>query len=314
MRFGLLVPTVMESEPCPLERLREAATLAEAYDFETLWVGDHLLFRLPILDATVAVSMLASMTSRVLVGTNVLQLPLHRPIDVAKSFATVSYLSGGRVVLGVGVGGEFAPEWEAAAVDRMQRGARCDEAIDALGWLWGGERKSGTYFASPGVAVAPAPVGGRVPIWVGGRSDAAIRRAARCDGTLNMFVSPGRYRELREHVVNLRGDDRPFTFGLELLARIDDQPRRARQAVRQVLERYHLDGDALEKYTAAGRPEDVAARLADYAEAGVDHISVYLPGPGWMEQAHRLATEVIPLLGAQEPAAIGQPGARQGAS
>jgi alkanesulfonate monooxygenase SsuD/methylene tetrahydromethanopterin reductase-like flavin-dependent oxidoreductase (luciferase family) len=307
MRFGLLVPTVMESEPCDLEQLRAAARLAEDHGFEALWVGDHLLYRFPILDATVAVSMLASMTTRVRVGTNVLQLPLRRPIDVAKSFATVSYLSGGRVILGVGIGGDFEPEWVAAGVERRQRGARCDEAIEALGWLWDGLAKENTSFASPGVAVAPAPIGGRIPIWVGGRSDAAVRRAARCDGTLSMFVSPARYRQIRQQILDLRGDDPAFTFGLELLARIDDDPERARRAVRGVIERYQMD-PGVERYTPAGRPEDVAAVIADFAEAGVEHVSVYLPGGNWLDQAERLATEVMPLLTGRSAVAAPQKG------
>jgi alkanesulfonate monooxygenase SsuD/methylene tetrahydromethanopterin reductase-like flavin-dependent oxidoreductase (luciferase family) len=304
MRFGLLVPTVMESEPCTLGRLRAAATLAETHGFEALWVGDHLLYRLPILDATVAVSFLASMTTDVVIGTNVLQLPLRRPIDVAKSFSTLSYLSNGRVILGVGVGGDYHPEWDAAGVERRGRGARCDEAIEALGWLWAGQAETGESFISPGVPMTPPPVGGRVPIWVGGRSEAAIRRAARCDGTLNMFVSPAHYRHIRDQILDLRGDDRPFRFGLELLGRIDDHPERARDTLRGTFERYDLDADALAKYVVTGRPEDFAEALAEFSDAGVDHVSVYLPGPGWEDQAHRLATEVIPLL---TPAATGAP-------
>jgi alkanesulfonate monooxygenase SsuD/methylene tetrahydromethanopterin reductase-like flavin-dependent oxidoreductase (luciferase family) len=152
--------------------------------------------------------------------------------------------------------------------------------------------------------MTPAPVGGRVPIWVGGRSDAAIRRAARCDGSLNMFVSPARYRQIRDQILELRGEDRPFRFGLEVLGRIDDRPERARDIVRGTFERYELDFDALERYLVTGRPDDVAASLAAFAHAGVDHVSVYLPGPGWEEQAYRLVTEVIPQL---TPAATGVP-------
>jgi alkanesulfonate monooxygenase SsuD/methylene tetrahydromethanopterin reductase-like flavin-dependent oxidoreductase (luciferase family) len=296
MRFGLLVPTLMYSEPCGMTRLWEAAALGDEYPFEVLWVGDHLLFPTPILDATVAVSALATMTRRVSVGTNVLQLPLRRPLDVAKSFATISHLTGGRVVLGVGVGGEFEPEWRAASVSPRERGARCDEAIEALHWYWEGKDMTGRFATSPGVAVTPGPVGGRVPIWVGGRSGPAIRRAARCDGTLNMWVSPTRCAQIRAEIEELRGDLRGFTVGLELLACIHDDRNAAREAVRAALAGFDLDPDACEKYTAYGPPEEIAAQVAAYARAGVDHVSFYLPGFGWSEQACRLATEVLPLL------------------
>src|SRR4051794_1550484 len=115
----------MEFEPCGFERLAEAAMLGDEHGFETLWVGDHLLFSAPILDATVAVATLGALTKRVNVGTNVLQLPLRRPIDVAKAYSSLSFVTGGRVILGIGVGGHFEPEWMAAGVDRRQRGALC---------------------------------------------------------------------------------------------------------------------------------------------------------------------------------------------
>jgi len=297
VRFGLMIPTLMEFEPCGFDRLKEAAQLAEDHGFEALWVGDHLLFSAPILDATVAVAMLAALTERVRVGTNVLQLPLRRPVDVAKAHSTLSYLTGGRVILGVGVGGGFPPEWDAAGVDPTKRGALCDAAIDALGWYWEGTRHAGKYWHSPGVPMQPEPVGGRVPIWVGGRVDAAIRRAARCDGTLNMWVSPRRYHQIRERIVELRGDLDGFTVGLELLACIDDDVDRARYRVREQLRRLHLDPDRLEKYTAYGPPERVAGQIAEYGSAGVDHVSVYLPTQTWSEAAWRLATEVMPMVG-----------------
>src|SRR4051794_3823478 len=201
IRFGLLVPTLMEFEPCGLDLLREAAHIGDHYGYEVLWVGDHLLFDSPILESTVSLAVLGAMTEKVKVGTNVLQLPLRRPIDVAKTFATISHLTDGRLVLGVGVGGGFPAEWEAAGVDIRERGARCDDAIDVLGWLWEGRAAEGRFASSPGLAIAPPPFGGRVAIWVGGRVDAAVRRAARCDGALNIWVSPQRCAQIRERVL-----------------------------------------------------------------------------------------------------------------
>lgn len=300
--FGLLVPTLMEFEPCGLDRLREAARLGDEGDFDVLWVGDHLMFSSPILDATVSISVLGAMTTRVSVGTNVLQLPLRRPLDVAKSFATISHLTGGRLVLGIGVGGGFETEWAAAGVSPRERGVRCDEAIDALGWYWSGTAADGKYSHSPGLAINPPPVGGRVPIWVGGRASAAVTRAARCDGSLNIWVSPQRCAQIREEIRELRGGKMDeFTLGLELLAHVDDDAERARHDTRAAISRLNLDPDALEKYTANGPPSAVAERVLEYMAAGVQHVSFYLPGAGWSEQARRIAQEVIPLVRAGLP-------------
>jgi alkanesulfonate monooxygenase SsuD/methylene tetrahydromethanopterin reductase-like flavin-dependent oxidoreductase (luciferase family) len=297
VRFGLLVPTLMEFEPCGLDRLREAAAIGDDYGFEVLWVGDHLMFSSPILESTVSVAILGSLTSRVSVGTNVLQLPLRRPLDVAKSYATISHLTGGRVVLGIGVGGEFETEWQAAGVDRRQRGARCDEAIDTLLHLWEGCEAKGRFASSPAMAIDPPPAGGRVPLWVGGRVEAAVRRAARCNGSLSMWVSPRRCTEIRDQITELRsGDIDEFTFGLELLAHIDDDLGRARTHIHEAVSRLHLDPDRIERYTAYGPPERVAEHVMEYVRAGVTHISFYLPGVGWSEQAMRVATEVLPLI------------------
>jgi alkanesulfonate monooxygenase SsuD/methylene tetrahydromethanopterin reductase-like flavin-dependent oxidoreductase (luciferase family) len=304
-RFGLLVPTLMEFERCGLDDLREAARIGDQYGFEVLWVGDHLLFDSPILESTVSAAVLGSMTERVKVGTNVLQLPLRRPLDVAKTFATISHLTVGRLVLGIGVGGGYPPEWEAAGVDPAERGTRCDDAIELLGWLWEGKAARGRFGTSPGVAIDPPPVGGRVPIWVGGRADVAVRRAARCDGSLNIWVSPSRCAQIRERVLELRPQGvEDFTFGLELLAHVEDDPDRARDHVRRSLTRLSLDPDRLEKYTVFGTPEQVAERVMAYVEAGVQHISFYLPGAGWSEQALRVAEEVLPLVRSRAATAI----------
>lgn len=298
--FGLLVPTLMEFEDCGMEQLREAAAIGDDGDFDVLWVGDHLMFSSPILDATVSVATLAALTHRVSVGTNVLQLPLRRPIDVAKSFATISHLTSGRVVLGIGVGGGFLPEWEAAGISVRERGARCDAALEMLDALWEGTESDGRYDRSPGLAIDPPPVGGRVPIWVGGRAEAAVRRAARHDGSLNIWVSPERCRSIREQITEWRdGSVEGFTFGLELLGHVEDDLDSARRSTRAAIERLSLDADALEKYTAFGPPEIVAERVLDYVEAGVTHVSFYLPGAGWSEQARRIADEVLPLVRAR---------------
>lgn len=301
--FGLLVPTLAEFEAFGLPEFRAAAALGDRADLDVLWVGDHLMYSAPIHDATVSTAILGALTSRVKVGTNVLQLPLRRPIDVAKSFASISNLTSGRVVLGIGVGGGFEPEWAAAGVSLRERGARCDEAIDALHWYWAGDTRDGRFAHSPGVAIDPAPSGGRVPIWVGGRADAAVRRAARCDGSLNMWVSPDRCALIRDQITEMRGGDiASFTFGLELLAHIDDDHDRARRTTRESLVRLNLDLDALEKYTAFGSPHAVADQVGAYLDAGVQHVSFYLPTEGWLSQATRLVDEVIPLVRAARPA------------
>ena len=296
MHAGLMAPTLFTAEPCDLERLRLASTIADEGGFEVVWVGDHLLWHVPMLEATTTLGALAAMTRRVSIGTNILQLPLRRPVDVAASFATLSYLTKGRVVLGVGVGGEFEPEWRAAGVDPRTRGRRADEALEALGWLWRGEERQGELFDSPGVQVQPA-VSSPPPVWVGGRSDAAVHRAARHDGYLGVWLSTRRYARIRDQVEEHRGDLERFRFGLQLFTRLGPSAEQSRdEALAAMAETYGIDPAPFERYVASGSAEDVAEMCARYAEIGVNHISFYLVGAGWDEQAHRLSEEVMPLL------------------
>jgi alkanesulfonate monooxygenase SsuD/methylene tetrahydromethanopterin reductase-like flavin-dependent oxidoreductase (luciferase family) len=122
-----------------------------------------------------------------------------------------------------------------------------------------------------------------------------------------MWVSAERYAAIKDEILGLRAaagrDGDAFSFGLELLACIDDDREAARRETRLALDRFGLDPDATERYCAFGKPEDIAEYASGYVRAGVRHVSFYLPGFGWSEQARRLATEVLPLLGAEPTAA-----------
>jgi alkanesulfonate monooxygenase SsuD/methylene tetrahydromethanopterin reductase-like flavin-dependent oxidoreductase (luciferase family) len=296
LTVGLMAPTLFASEPCDLERLREAARIADESQVECLWVGDHLLWHVPLLDPIIALGVLAAETRTVKIGTAVLQLPLRTPVLVAQAFATLSHLTSGRVILGVGTGGEYGPESEAAGVDPSERGRRTDEGLTMLRRLWAGEREEGRFSTAPGVPVAPGPPS-RIPIWVGGRSDPALRRAAREDGYIGYMLSPRRFSEVRERLAELGacGDD--FTLGMQFMTRIGPSREEAADAATAALGRtYSQDPADFETYVAAGTPDQVAEFVNEYVERGLDHASFYLHGPGWPEQARRLTEDVLPLL------------------
>lgn len=296
MRTGLMAPTLFTAEPCDVDRLRLAAQLADDSGCEVVWVGDHLLWHVPMLEALTTLGALAGMIRTAAVGSNILQLPLRRPLDVAASVATLQFLTSGRVVLGVGVGGEFEPEWEAAGVNPRTRGRRADEALDALRWYWRGEEAEGSFFTSPGIRIRP-DVSTPPPIWVGGRSDAAVSRAARCDGYLGVWLSPRRITSIRDQIAAERGSLDGHRTALQVFTRLGSDADLARdEALAAMAETYGIDPAPFEKYVAAGSPEDVAEFCARYADVGVDHISFYLVGEGWDEQAQWLVESVVPLV------------------
>jgi alkanesulfonate monooxygenase SsuD/methylene tetrahydromethanopterin reductase-like flavin-dependent oxidoreductase (luciferase family) len=291
-----MTPTLFVAEPCDLRRLREAAKLADESSIDVLWVGDHLLYNVPVLDAMVSLGVLASETNNVHIGTNVLQLPLRQPLTVAKAFATLSFLTRGRVVMGVGVGGEYEPEWIGAGVDLRERGKRCDEALLMLDHYWKGSKHDGVFFAAPGVPLQPEPVA-KIPIWIGGRSEAAHARAARNDGYIGLMLSVRGFAEARARILDLGGDRDGFAFGLQLMTRIGRSRDEAADVVCKGLGRiYAADPQTFDRYVAAGTPDQVADFVHGYVEQGLNHASFYLHGEDWKQQASRLVDEVLPLL------------------
>src|SRR5579885_725037 len=112
------------------------AELAEALGYDSVWVGDHVLWYTPSPDPAVVLGAIAARTSRVRIGTAVMLVALRPPVVVAKQAATLDYLSGGRFVLGVGVGGENRREFENTGIDVHERGARLDESLQIIRALW----------------------------------------------------------------------------------------------------------------------------------------------------------------------------------
>lgn len=297
LSVGLMTPTMFVVEPCGMERLRQAARIADDAEIDVLWVGDHLLWHRPMLDVTVTLGVLAAETQKVTLGTNVLQLPLRPPLFVAKAFATLSYLTRGRVLLGVGVGGEYEPEWLAAGVNPRERGRRADEGLSMLRRLWAGEEEEGRFYKAPGVPLEPMPVE-RIPVWVGGRSDPAYRRAASQDGFLGYMLTADRFAEAREKILEKGAAADGFDFGMQFMTRIGRSREEAlSEAVSALARTYNRDPSPFEKYAAAGPPEQVAEFVTSYIERGLTHASFYLHGAEWPEQAMRLTAEVLPLLG-----------------
>ncbi|MEZ0292208.1 MAG: LLM class flavin-dependent oxidoreductase, partial [Solirubrobacteraceae bacterium] len=157
-RWGVLLPTFDPHRTGGALPTLEAARLAEAAGFDAVWAGDHLACPAPVLDAPTCLAAAAAVTERVELGIAVLQLGLRQPAWAAKQLATLDALSGGRLALGVGVGGEFPEEFAAAGVTHRDRGARLDELLGVLPDLLTGRpvRHSGPALQLDVPALEPA--------------------------------------------------------------------------------------------------------------------------------------------------------------
>jgi alkanesulfonate monooxygenase SsuD/methylene tetrahydromethanopterin reductase-like flavin-dependent oxidoreductase (luciferase family) len=295
-----------------LPTIDEMAALVRVIDncgYDSLWVGDHVAFAVPILDPLLQLAQAAVVSRRLTLGTNVYLLPLRHPGPVAKQVASLDHLCEGRLIFGVGVGGEFPKEFAVSGIPHSERGARLSAGIPLLRQFWSGVpvSHSSRYFGEfTEVAMQPpARQRGGPPIWCGGRADAALARAGRlADGWISYVVTPDTYRAALVKIAEAaeaaeRTLDR-FGTGHLLFVRLDGSYEAALDTATETLSRrYAMDfRRAAERYAALGRAEQVAERIRDFHTAGARHIVLDLLGPyeDRPRQIEAFAHEVMPLL------------------
>jgi probable F420-dependent oxidoreductase len=279
--------------------LLQGAELAEELGFDSGWVGDHLSFHPPTFDALAALAAVAGRTSRLVLGTGVLLLPMRHPVWTAKQVATVDALAQGRLLFGVGVGGENPAEYEAAGVPVAERGRRLDEGLEIVGALLRGEPVDhpGPLLPTRSPALEPAPAV-PPPLVVGGRSEAALRRAARvAEGWLGVWMSASRVRSVRERLVELAGEfgRQPCTPLLMVFVHVtggpgDDHMEAGRaEAAAFVKGQYGLPFARLERWVLVGDEAHVAEGLSALRAAGVEGFVLLPAAADPLVQYRRLA-------------------------
>jgi probable F420-dependent oxidoreductase len=290
--FGVCVPNFGRNSS--VEAMADVAVKAEELGYSTLWVTDHLAVPSEhaepygrTFEALTTLAWLSRLTSRVRLGTSILILPLRNPVEVARRVATIDCLSGGRTILGVGVGW-LEKEFEFLNMNFHDRGARADEAIQLMRKIWSGERNIRTrHFHITDAVAEPRPIQGeRLPIWVGGSSDAAIRRAARLgDGWHPVGVHPSLLPEMKRKLWGWSGGRR---VKLTMRLFVDLFGRR--------LKGYRSSTGEL-RYAVGGSVDDVIDGLTPLAQEGVEEVAVYFGDVAREEYLRRLqafAEEVAP--------------------
>jgi probable F420-dependent oxidoreductase len=271
----------------------------EEVGFDTLWTGEHIVFHRPILDAVPVLAAAAAVTRTIAIGPAAIMVPLRHPTMLAKELATIDRISGGRLVLVAGVGGDYPKEFEACGVPMARRGRRTDEIIEIMRRYWTEERFSyeGEIFQLEDVWMEPKPIQpGGPPIWLAGRSDAAIARAARLgDGYMPYMYTADRCRaafdEVRAKADALGTELRPdYTWSAFVYVSMHHDRERAREmAIKDLSWRYGKDFTPwIDKYCVYGTPDDCAAGLRAFVDAGVEHLAL------GMIHAESIALETCP--------------------
>jgi alkanesulfonate monooxygenase SsuD/methylene tetrahydromethanopterin reductase-like flavin-dependent oxidoreductase (luciferase family) len=297
MRFGYVISETDASVP---GRARDL----EAQGWDIVAAGEHVSFNSPVPNTFVSLAAAAASTTSVHLMSTMTLLPLYPAGLAAKMAAALDNISGGRFMFGVGLGGENPNEFDACAVPVRQRGSRMDEGLEVIRALWSGEPEAfdGRYYSFDEVQIAPAPVQRPGPsIWLAGRQDAAMRRAAvHGDGWMPYMYSPQMLAESLATINSYRQRPEPIQGGVYLWSCVhEDRLTAVKYAEESLGSTYQQDFSSMvEKYLAVGNVDDVVRRTMEYIEAGARTVVFRGAGPSShaAENVRMLSTEVLPRL------------------
>jgi probable F420-dependent oxidoreductase len=290
------------------ETMAAVADLAEEMGLASLWYGDHVMFpshsvspypvvdrpegtpvrsNEPVFEPMAVLGWLGGRTERVRLGLSVLVVPYRNPVTTAKFFASLDVLTGGRLIIGAGVG-VMVEEFEALDAPYKDRGAVTDEYLKIMKELWSSdspEFEGEHYQLPPGLHFLPKPVRRTIPVWIGGNTRFALRRAARLgDGWLAVYLTHDeiapKWDELQQLAAAEGRDPAELTFAHQM--------------------RFYINDEHPDPPPGVGSVDKVVDDIVRMAELGVQHLELAMPpGPtteSILTQMHRFADDVRPRL------------------
>ncbi len=296
-----------------VEETARQARWMEDLGFEYFSAGEHFMRGDPPGPSHASLPVLAvaaGATTSIRLLSSIVLAPFYHPLMLARTTATLDAASNGRLTLGVGIGGEYPSEFENSGLRVNQRGRRTDECLEVVRRLWKGERVdfTGRHFQLNGAEINPLPAQKpHPPIWVSGRRDPAMRRAARFgDGWVPYFYDPPRYRDSVEKIHALAEEDcrtlNGFQWGFfPYISIYQTEQEAAEVAARQLGGQYLYGGEFINivrRYCLLGTPEQCAERLQEYIDAGAKHIVFSITCPPEDRERHLedIAQRLIPMF------------------
>jgi probable F420-dependent oxidoreductase len=277
--------------------------LCESTEIDSIWFSERLSSPIPVPEPVTTMAAVAARTKRLKFGPSVITLPFRSPVVLARELAMIDVLSKGRMLPAIGIGAEDERSFKAAGVSMRERARRTDEAIKIMRACWSGEpvHYDGAFWQLENITVLPRPVQNPMPLWIGGNSDAAARRAGRLgDGWIPSFITPERLSEGIKVALEAAGEaGRELEidhFGALFYYYLDNDPAVAQAAAKPLLPPGRADAPTMERCTAFGPPEIVRERLDEYVAAGGSKFILrpLCPPEQMLDQLAWLARDVIP--------------------
>jgi probable F420-dependent oxidoreductase len=302
---GIELPQVFFDGPANMEHIRRFAMQAETLGYDSLWLQERIIGDFTMLEPVTLLSYVAGITTKLKLGTSVILLPLRNPLQLAKAYSSLDVMSGGRSVMGVGLGGgHLGSHEDVFGYSREGRVTRFNEAVQIMKLLWMEPTASfqGRYWNFKEISMEPKPLQKpHLPIIFGGHHDNALRRAVKsANGWMGAGSSSSAsfIREaarIRIFLDQAQRDPASFHFAKRVYLVVDKDKARGEKRVREWFARRYKNADLGPKVSIWGSSAECAEKIQEIIHAGAQHI-VFNPMFDEMEHLEICAKEIMPHL------------------
>src|SRR5262250_171918 len=276
------LPQVFFDGPVDMEHIRKFAAGAETLGYDSLWLQERIIGGFSMLEPVTLLSYVAAITSKLRLGTSVILLPLRNPLQLAKAYATLDFMSGGRAVMGVGLGGgHLGSHEDVFGYTREHRVTRFSEAVQIMKLLWTEPKTSfqGRYWNFKDVSMEPKPIQRpHLPLWFGGHHENALRRAVKYGGgwmgagssSSNAFVRES--AQIRQFVSEAKRDPATFVYGKRVYMTVDNNKARGEKRIREWFAKRYKNADLGPRVSIWGSAAEVTEKIQEIVKAGAQFI------------------------------------------
>jgi len=302
---GIELPQVFFDGPADMEHIRKFATRAETLGFDSLWLQERIIGDFTMLEPVTLLSYVAAITTKLKLGTSVILLPLRNPVQLAKAYSTLDVMSGGRAIMGVGLGGgHLGSHEDVFGYTRAGRVTRFSEAVQIMKLLWTKPKASfhGRYWNFDNISMEPKPLQKpHLPIIFGGHHENALKRAVKYgngwmgagSSSSNAFIRES--AQIRQFLDEAKRDPTTFNYGKRVYMAVDSDKARVEKRIREWFAGRYKNADLGPRVSIWGSAAEVTEKIQEIVEAGAQFI-VFNPMFDEAEHLEICAKEIMPQL------------------